>query len=291
MAGTRDIKRRIRAIQNTKKITKAMEMVAAARLHRAEMRARGSKPYSESLRAIASRLAGILFPEGVEPGEFPLLPGRKKLPGRSVVAVITADRGLCGSYNANVIRLAQRCLEEAGPEAGVVAVGKKGYDFFRRRGVPMLGHFTRLGEEARHTLAVEVAETLMGLFMSGEAREVQLVYTEFFSALSLRPTAITLLPLLPPAGAERPAAAPIFVPDARSVFAELLPRLVTDQVYHALIEAKASEHAARMTAMRSATENAAELIEELTLEFNRARQTAITTEIVEVVSGAEALKG
>jgi len=290
MAGVRDIKRRIRAIQNTKKITKAMEMVAAARLHRAEMRARGSKPYSDRLRAIVARLSGLLLPEGIEPEEYPLLAGRR-LSGRSVVAVITADRGLCGSYNANVIRLAQRCLEEAGAEAGVVAIGKKGYDFFRHRGVPIMGHFTRLGEEARHALAVEVAETLMGLFMGGEAREVQLVYTEFFSALSLRPTAITLLPLLPPPGEERPAVAPIFVPDARAVFSELLPRLVTDQVYHALIEAKASEHAARMTAMRSATENAAELIEELTLEFNRARQTAITTEIVEVVSGAEALKG
>ncbi len=291
MAGVRDIKRRIRAIQNTKKITKAMEMVAAARLHRAEARARGAKPYSERLRAIAARLSGILLPEGVEPGEFPLLAGREKLSGRSVVAVITADRGLCGSYNANVIRLAKRCMEEAGPGAAVVAVGKKGYDFFRRRGVPVLAHFTRLGEEVRPALAVEVAETLMGLFMGGEAREVQLVYTEFFSALSLRPTAITLLPLLPPPGERKPPVAPILVPDAREVFSELLPRLVTDQVYHALIEAKAAEHAARMTAMRSATENAAELIEELTLEFNRARQTAITTEIVEVVSGAEALKG
>lgn len=290
MANVRDIKRRIRAIQNTRKITKAMEMVAAAKLRRAQERALAARPYARSLAAALGRLAG----QRALGESHPLL--EPKAAGPLVFCLITADRGLAGSYNANLIRFATAALGRSEGPVAVVAVGRKGRDHFRRLGVPVLHSVVGVGDEARYALAAEIAEELMGLFLTGRARAVRLIYAEFRSALSQRPVEVPLLPLQPPAGEEAPAPAgkwpptPIFIPSPVEVFAALLPKLVNNLVYQGLLEAKASEHAARMTAMRSATENAGELIEELVLEFNRARQTAITTEIAEIVGGAEALK-
>lgn len=300
MANVRDLKRRIRAIQNTKKITKAMEMVAAAKLRRAQERALAARPYARQLRDV---MAALARERGLE-RDHPLLVTPQQ--GGVVFCLVTADRGLAGSYNANLIRFAQAAMAEAGEGVGFVAVGRKGLDYFRRRGVQVYAQFVNVGEEARYALAEEIAETLMGLFVEGRAREVRLVFSRFVSALSQRPEQLVLLPVVadrrvaaqavgrPPKGdgATEAGWAPSFihVPSAAAVLAELLPRLVKNTVYQALLEAKASEHAARMTAMRSATDNAQELIEELTLEFNRARQTAITTEISEIVGGAEALK-
>ena len=216
--------------------------------------------------------------------------------GPVVFCLVTADRGLAGSYNANLLRFAGEALRRREGPVALVAVGRKGRDHFQRRGVPILHGFVNIGDEARYALAEEIAETLMGLFVAGQAREVYLIYSEFRSALSQRPVEVPLLPLRAPRPEEKvlPAGkwAPtsIFIPSAGDLFGELLPKMVKIQVYRGLLEAKASEHAARMTAMRSATENAEELIEELVLEFNRARQTAITTEIAEIVGGAEALK-
>ncbi len=308
MANVRDLKRRIRAIKNTKKITKAMEMVAAAKLRRAQERAVAARPYADLLR---ETMVSLVRERGIE-GDHPLLavPDR----GDVVFCLVTADRGLAGSYNANLIRFTQAALAAAGERVGLVAVGRKGLDHFRRRGVPVHAHFVNVGEEARFALAEEIAEVLMGLFVEGKAREVRLVFSRFVSALSQRPEQVPVLPvvadrrLAAASAAAGPAAEGgaaraggeadrgrvqsfIHVPSAAAVLAELLPRLVKNAVYQALLEAKASEHAARMTAMRSATDNAQELIEELTLEFNRARQTVITTEISEIVGGAEALKG
>ncbi len=311
----RDLKRRIRAIKNTKKITKAMEMVAAAKLRRAQERAVSARPYADLLR---QTMVALVRERGIE-GDHPLLAVPER--GDVVFCLVTADRGLAGSYNANLVRFTQAALASAGERVGIVAVGRKGLDYFRRRGVPVYAHFVNVGEEARYTLAEEIAEVMMGLFVEGKAREVRLVFSRFVSALSQRPEQVTVLPVaadrrLAAAVAASAAAAPhaagadqagaggpgagaaggrlpsfIHVPSAAAVLAELLPRLVKNAVYQALLEAKASEHAARMTAMRSATDNAQELIEELTLEFNRARQTVITTEISEIVGGAEALKG
>lgn len=287
MASASDVKRRIRAVQNTKKITKAMEMVSAAKLRRAQERAVAAKPYAERLRTTLRQLAA-------NSGEIthPLLAEPKG--GKAVYCVIGADRGLAGSYNVNVLRTALASIREEDDGAAVVAVGRKAVDYFKRRHVEVVSSFTNIGEEARFDLAEEIGETLMGLFLEGKAKAVRLVYTEFRSALSQRPREIEILPFQ--AEAEEPekkgpAPAIIFIPSAEELFQELLPNMVKIQVYQALLEAKASEHAARMRAMGAASKNAGELIERLTLEFNRIRQAGITKEILEIVGGAEAMKG
>ncbi len=284
MAGARDVKRRIRAVQNTKKITKAMEMVAAAKLRKAQERAMAARPYAErlgrALRRLARSGADISHPLLVEPKE-----------GKVVYCVISADRGLAGSYNVNVIRAGATSMRDAGAETAVVAVGRKSLEHFRRRSVEVLGSFVNIGEEARYALAEEIADTLMGLFLEGKARAVRLVYTEFRSALSQRPNEVEILPIrAEKEEKEARASSFIFVPSAEKLFQDLLPKLVKNQVYQALLEAKASEHAARMRAMGAASKNAQELIETLTLEYNRIRQASITKEISEIVGGAEAMK-
>lgn len=287
MATARDIRRRIRAIQNTKKITKAMEMVAAAKLRRAQERALSSRPYARRLVEALGELAGYQGDEA----PHPLLVRPRA--GAVVYCLITADRGLAGAYNGNLVRLMSSIIREEDRPVALVCVGRKGYEYFRRRNVEILGSFVNLGEEARFQKAEEIAEMLMGLFIGGQAAEVKLVYTEFISAISLKPRVVDLLPVDSPKKEARGGMSKsyIFIPSAARLIEELLPKLVKNQVYQALLEAKASEHAARMTAMRSASDNAQGLIEKLTLQYNRARQAAITTEILEVVAGAEALKG
>ncbi len=288
MASARDIKRRIRSVQNSKKITKAMEMVSAAKLRKSQERTVAARPY-------AQRLAEALREVAAHQGDdvtHPLL--AKARTGRTVYCVITADRGLAGPYNGNIIRLMNGILREADEPIGLVVVGRKGNDFFKRRGADIIGSFLNLGEEARFSNAEEIAEALMGLFVEGKAKEVKLVYTEFVSAVSLRPKVLDLLPVAPQGGSGESGGVNrsyIHIPSAKRIIEELLPKLVKNQVYQALLESKASEHAARMTAMRSASDNAQGLIEDLTLQYNRARQAGITTEILEVVGGAAALNG
>lgn len=285
LASGRDIKRRIRAVQNTKKITKAMEMVAAAQMRKAQVRATSARPYAErlerTLRRLARSGADISHPFLAEPKD-----------GKVVYCVISADRGLAGSFNVNVVRTALASMRDAGAETAVVAVGRKGLEALRRRGAEVAASFTGIGEEARFALAEEIAEVLMNLFLEGRARAVRLVYTEFRSALSQRPREVEILPVRAETGRkEGRAASFIFVPSAEALFRELLPKLVKNQVYQALLESKASEHAARMRAMGAASKNAQELIETYTLQYNRIRQASITKEISEIVGGAEAMKG
>ncbi len=284
MAGARDVKRRIRAIQNTKKITKAMEMVAAAKLRKAQDRATAARPYADRLARALRRLA-----RSGGDVTHPLLAEPKA--GKVVYCVVSADRGLAGSYNVNVIRAATTAMRDTEAETAVVAVGRKSVEFFRRRGVEVLGSFVNIGEEARYALAEEIAETLMGLFLEGRARAVRLVFTEFRSALSQRPKVMEILPVKPEkADQDAKGASYIFIPSPEQLLQDLLPKLVKNQVYQALLEAKASEHAARMRAMGAAAKNAQELIDKLTLEYNRIRQATITKEISEIVGGAEAMK-
>ncbi len=282
----RDIKRRIRSIKNTEQITKAMEMVAAARLRRAQSRVESARPYAEEIRKMAGRIAASL-----EDVSHPLLVEREVRNAGFVV--FTSDRGLCGAFNARVIRFAQDVLKERDARS-IVAVGRKGRDFFRRRGYDLLADFTGIGDEPGVDAAREVVRSILKLYESGALDEINLVYTEFVSTSRQRPVVRRLLPIEIPTGdgnESRRADDYIYEPGPERVLDIVLPRFVEAQVYRAMLEAKVSEHAARMLAMGNATENAGEMISQLTLSFNKARQAAITKELSEIVTGAEALKG
>ena len=283
MANTREIKRRIRAVDNIQQITKAMEMVSAAKLRRAQDNVLAARPYSERLELTLQRLsnAGVAL-------DHPLL--QKPKSNKLALAVIAGDRGLAGSYNANILRHASKRLQEH-DDVMLIPIGRRVLDYFRRRSYEMGAAFVNIGEEASFSKAEEIADYLMSLFVEGQVGEVRLVYTQFVSAITQRTEEMQLLPLPQPEASQQgqDAAEYIFVPSAEGLLKELLPKLVKNQVFRALLESKASEHGARMTAMRSASDNAVELIDSLTLQFNRARQAAITTEISEIVGGAEAL--
>lgn len=289
MASMRDIRQRIRVVRNIQKITSAMQMVAAARLKRAQNRVGAARPYADKMSEVMRRLAGAA--SGVE---HPLLEVRE--PRRMAVVVVTADRGLCGSYSTNIIRKAVELLrehEDLGHQ--VLPVGRKGPAAFRRRGFTLGATFPLPTRDVVLTDALAITGEVRRLFESGEIDVAYLVYTRFLSALRLQPTVQQLLPLQPPE-AEKDALAQggdeyIFEPEPERFLASLLPRYLDVQVYQALVESVASEHAARMTSMRSATDNAGEMIDRLTLSLNRARQAAITREIAEIVGGADALKG
>ncbi len=285
MAGKRDIVRRIRADKSIQQITKAMKMVAAASLRRAQAKVVAARPYAGDLQEMLQRLVGSDVSL-----EHPLTEARPVK--KTACVVISGDRGLAGSYNVNIIRKASMTLKEATTEVALLPIGRKGRDFFRRRGHSFAREITGLGEDPSFAQARQVAQMLMNMFLSGEVDEVRLIYTEFISALQQRPVDIYLLPILPPAGQEQGGAAPreyIYEPTAPDVLGTLLPKYVEMQVYRALLESKAAEHGARMTAMASATDSAGEMIAKLTLAYNQARQAAITREISEIVGGAEAL--
>lgn len=284
MAGMRDIKRRIRSVQNTQQITKAMKMVAAAKLRKAQARVVAARPYTDKLQEVLLRLVGT-----IEDFQHPLLESR---PVQKVgYVVLAADRGLCGGYNANILRLAHRTLAEH-DNAAVVAVGRKARDYFRRRHFELVRDYVDLGDEPNYIQARELARQITGMYQEGVFDEVHLIYTEFISAIRQKQSIIKLLPIVKPDGEPAPdhQTAYIYEPSPQEVLNTLLPRYVETIVYRALLEAKASEHGARMTAMGAATDNAAELIRKLTLSFNRARQAAITKEISEIVGGAAALQ-
>ncbi|MHB1125890.1 MAG: ATP synthase F1 subunit gamma [Bacillota bacterium] len=287
MPGVRDIRRRIRSIQSTQQITKAMKMVAAAKLRKAQSKVVAARPYSVKLEDVLGRLVA-----SQEITEHPLLSNREIK--RVGYVVITGDRGLCGGYNANIIRLTEQQLRISERETALVAVGRKGRDYFRRRGVLIQEEYTDLGDDLNYVQARELARRLMDMFERGIFDEINLVYTRFISAIQQRPLIKRLLPVLPPQNegekAKKVEIEYIYEPTPQGVLDTLLPRYVETQVYHALMEAKASEQGARMTAMGSATDNASDIIDRLTLFYNRARQAAITKEISEIVGGAEALK-
>jgi len=284
MPGMRDIKRQIRSIKSTQQITKAMKMVSAAKLRKAQSAVSSSMPYAEKLQEVMDRLlAEVEFRHWLL-AQRPL----KKIG----FVVITGDRGLCGGYNTNVIRLAEQQLKQAETATAIVAVGKRGSDYFRRRlTVELCYEF--LGDNPTIAQVRELARELMHLFKTKQLDQVNLVYTKYISAIRHQPVVAQLLPVIPAVFAKKTEAEGteyIFEPSQRGVLSELLPRYVEIRVFQTILEAKASEHGARMTAMSSATENAGEMIDELTLTFNRARQAAITKEINEVVSGAQALQ-
>ena len=285
MATLRDIQRRIRSVQSTQKITKAMKLVAASKFRRAQERILAARPYATKMDALMGSLVGRAGDE-----THPLLARRDT--GRKRLVIITADKGLCGAFNSNILRESLRFLRGAA-EASVtlVVVGKKARDFYRRRQftvkTEMLGFFDRLA----YSHAQELAGGFMQDYLAEEVDEVHLMYNEFRSVAVQRPVRRQLLPI--EAESEGDAGLQeeyLYEPGPEAILNSLLPRHVTTQVFRALMESVAGEHGARMTAMESATKNAREMINLLTIQYNKARQERITKELLDIVGGAEALR-
>jgi F-type H+-transporting ATPase subunit gamma len=281
-----DIRRRIRSVKNTQQLTKAMKTVSAAKLRRAQDRVMSARPYADQLRNVLANLAGR-----VENISHPLLEIRPE--ERTLVVVVTADRGLCGAFNSNLIRATQNFLRERGINSGstLLPVGRKGRDFFRRREVPITSDYVNFFNKLNYGNARDIAKIITELYTEAKIDAVYIVYNEFKSAIQQRVTMEKLLPLgrADLGSTQDTPAEYIFEQPPQQVFDRLLPRYVEIQVYRALLESAASEHGARMAAMDTASRNAGDMIESLTLNMNRVRQAAITREIIEVVSGAGAL--
>lgn len=283
MASAKDIRRRIKTVKNIEKITNAMKMVAAARLKKAQDRAENARPYAEKMREVMGNLA-----KSAGELQHPLLEMREE---RNVAfVVIGADRGLAGSYNANVMNKALREIGDRDPESvKLVLMGRKAVQFFRKRPYETVGTLQIPGSSVSFTEVRTVTSKVRAMFENGEVDAVYLVYAKFLTAMTQEPVSVRLLPMAAPDANDAGVAEFEFEPNAAELLGTLLPRYVDTTVYQALVEAQASEHGARMTAMSAATKNAGEMIENLTLVYNKARQAAITKEITEIVSGAEAL--
>ncbi len=296
MPSTREIRRRIRSVKNMAQITKAKQMVASSKMRRAQERVQQSRPYADQLRGLVSRLARA---GGVDIGEGVVL--LQERPVRTIgIILITPDRGLCGALPSNINRKAaataleqQNRLAEQGqrPDVEFIGVGRKGRDFIIRTQQRLIAEFTDYGDRPTLSDASAIAQVASDAFLKGEVDIVYLIYAKFINTVTQQPTAVQLLPVQPPVeqGNERENIEYIYEPDPQAIFQALLPRYVDVVVYQALLEAVASEQSASMVAMKNATDSANELIQDLTLTYNKARQAAITTQILEVVSGAEAL--
>src|SRR5437867_4781379 len=284
MPSLKALRKRLATVRSTQQITKAMKRVAAAKLRRAQEAAERARPYAAELAEMFAAVAA-----GVEPETHPLLARR---PERRIdLLVLTSDRGLCGGYNANLFRYVVSFLaERGGSEWAVAIVGRKGVDYYRRRNARVIVHRLGILTTPPAQLAAEVAAELTQRFAAEESDAAYLLYNRFRSAISQVPTATRLLPVATPEG-DVPLVDYILEPERGALLARLLPRYVEALITQALLEAVASEHGARMTAMDNATRNAGEMIDSLTLSMNRARQATITKELMEIVSGAEALKG
>lgn len=291
MAGGQErvLRRRIKSVQSTKKITKAMELIAASRIVKAQQRVAAARPYADKITAVIGNLAA----GGAGPSS-PLLTQRETVNKVGFIAVC-ADRGLAGAYNTNVIRSTERAIEAAkakGQSYGLICVGKKAQSYFKFRGYPIDAAFVGMSDQPSYENAREVAAAVTERFESGEYDQVELVYTQFLSAGTQRVAESRFMPidpeLLEASAGDGPSADYEFEPSPGVILERLLPRYAEARLFAAMLEAAASEHAARQRAMKSATDNAEELITKLSRIMNRARQDAITTEIMEIVGGAEA---
>jgi F-type H+-transporting ATPase subunit gamma len=284
-----DLRRRVRAVKNTQQITKAMKMVAASKLRRAQERIMNARPYAERMKRVLGGLAAR-----VDPSIHPLLAVRPSQPGgRTLVVVVTGDKGLCGSFNTNVIKGAVAFAAEAERSCAFGLVGRKGREFFSRRGVEIAFEQAGIFQRLRFADAQTIAQIAVEAYTSEHVERVVLVYNEFRSVISQRVVVDQLLPIAPDVVEETPGTQSqieyLYEPSPQAIFDQLLPRYVEVQVYRALLESNAAFFAAQMTAMDTATKNSAEMIANLTLYMNKVRQAAITREIIEVVSGAQAL--
>jgi len=282
MASQRDIRRRITAARNIKQITRAMQFVAASKLRRAQESTLSARPYSEKIDEVLADVAAVLGSE-----DHPLLAdptGSKRL-----LILITTDRGLAGPLNTNTIRFISREITEHAGDIAVVSVGRKGRDAMRRARVPIEAHFAGFGDKPTFADVLPLARLITEDFLSGEYGRIDLVYSRFISTLAQRPVMDQLLPIEPSEDTEGiPGNQFIFEPSPAAVLEQLLPRYVAARLFHAVLEAKASEESSRMVAMKNATENAEDLIDDLTLAYNKVRQSNITREMIEIATGARA---
>jgi len=291
MPSLKDIKRRIKSVKNTQQITKAMKMVSAAKLKRAQDEIVAARPYAEKMLGLIASLASKTSADS-----HPLLAST----GGNKIAVLlyTSDRGLCGGFNTQLLRVAERFLRENnGSELSLYLIGKRGNEYFKRRGYKILKSQTIGSGRPNYSTASAIANDVISAYLKGELDEVHIIYSQFQSALTQTPVVQRLLPISTPKAGEQKEEAEaeqgefLFEPTEGAVLASLLPKYVEVQAFRALLETSASEHGARMTAMDSASKNAAEMIGGLTLKYNRLRQAAITKELMEIIGGAEALKG
>jgi F-type H+-transporting ATPase subunit gamma len=291
MATIRELRTRIKSVKSTQQVTKAMKMVAAAKLRRAQERAIAARPYSYKLKEILASVA-----RRVDVSAYPALSSRKELK-RVLVVIVSADRGLCGAFNSNIIKLGRETIEteySAYSQAGnakVMTVGRRSSDFFAKLTYPIVEAFPNVFNKLDFSSAKAIAEKAASLYMSGEVDKVVFVYNEFKSVLAPTLRVETFLPITPPATKPTDAAGDyIFEPAPDEIINQLVPLYLANQVWRIMLESNAAEQAARMTAMESASDNAKEIIRTLSISYNRARQAAITKEIIEIVSGANALQ-
>jgi len=288
VANAREIRRRIRSVRNMAQITRAMEMVSAAKMRKAQQRVLASRPYSERLQGVIGDLASLRI-DAAELANYPLLTQREIK--RSAVILITPDRGLTGALNTNVIRRATRyILGEANVPVEVIASGKKGRDFMVRTRQDVVAEFINLGDAPSLDDIRPMVDVAIQDFIAGKVDAVFVVFAKFVNTLSQVPEVRQVLPILRPEG-EGAYSDYIFEPSPQAVLADLLPRFVEIQVYQALLESIASEHSARMVAMRNASQNAKDLVADLNLSYNKARQAQITREVSEIAAGANAFAG
>lgn len=288
MASLKSIKKRIVSVKNTRQITKAMKMVSAAKLRRAQENVVAARPYAKKLGEVLQSLAGNL-----EGDLHPLLEKReaKKL----LLIVVTSDRGLCGGFNTNLCKAGERYIKEkqgAFEQISVMTVGRKGYEYFKNR-LTVYKNFTGVISKPTYQVAAKLGQEVIDGFLEGEYDQVELLYNSFRTVMSQDITFQQLLPVVPEekAAVDETPVEYIYEPSVGELLAEILPKNIEVQLFKSMLESVAGEHGARMTAMDSASKNASEMIGKLTLQYNRARQAAITTELMEIISGSESIKG
>jgi len=282
VASQREIRRRIAAVRNIKQITRAMQFVAASKLKRAQESTLSARPYSDKIDEVLADLAAVLSGD-----EHPLLARHEE--GKRLFVLVTSDRGLAGPFNTNTIRFASQSITEHTGDLAVVTVGRKGRDAMRRSRVPLEAHFEGYGDRPTFADVLPLARLITDDYLAGTYSTVDIVYSRFISTLTQRPAMDRLFPIEPAEDTEGiPGNQFIFEPDPATVLERLLPRYVATRLFQAVLESKASEESSRMVAMRNATDNAQELIEDYTLAYNKVRQANITREMIEIASGAQA---
>jgi F-type H+-transporting ATPase subunit gamma len=291
MATLKDIQRKIGAVRKTRQITRAMNMVAAARLKGAQARMESFEPYAAKFSEVLGNLASR-----IEQDVHPLLEKKEQVT-RVDLLHFTADRGLCGSFNTNIINRAVKWIAEfqaRGIDSSLTTVGKKGKDFFGRRGYQVIASHTHVYGEVNISFVDQMTKGFIDRYMADEVDEVYIIYSRFISMAKQEPTILKLIPVEPPARKDDPGGAStveyLCEPEPEALLVELLPKHISVQIFNAFLQNETSEHAARMAAMDNASKNCSELIDDLTLVYNKARQAAITAELMDIVGGAEALK-
>ena len=282
MASQREIRRRIAAVKNIKQITRAMQFVAASKLKRAQDATLSARPYSQKIDELLADLAAVIGPD-----EHPLLARREE--GKRLIVLITSDRGLAGPFNTNTIRFAAQEITQHGGDLAVVTVGRKGRDAMRRARVPMEAQFEGFGDRPTFADVLPLARLITDDYLADKFARVDVIFSQFVSTLTQRPALDRLLPIEPAEDTEGiPGNQFIFEPNPAAVLEQLLPRYIATRLFQAVLESKASEESSRMVAMRNATDNADDLIQDYTLAYNKVRQANITREMIEIASGADA---